>query len=232
MGLALFIAVAGAAILAFLAPQDTLIAGMPAGGFIANAAYGLLAVALAASLIHRYRGRLGSGIRDALIWVALFVGIVAAYAYRSRLEPIYTRVLAELDPGHVITPAPDVAEVVRRRDGHFRIEAQVNGVALPFIFDTGATSVVLRAEDAAALGIDIDKLNYSAVVSTANGTSRAAEITLASLAVGDIAERGIRALVARRGALQESLLGQSFLERLAGYSVANDRLTLRGKHVQ
>ena len=108
----------------------------------------------------------------------------------------------------------------------------MNGVALPFIFDTGATSVVLRAEDAAALGIDIDKLNYSAVVSTANGTSRAAEITLASLAVGDIAERGIRALVARRGALQESLLGQSFLERLAGYSVANDRLTLRGKHVQ
>ena len=232
MGLVLLLGVVGAAILAFLAPQDALIAGMPAGGVIANSAYGLIAVALAASLIHRYRGRLGSGLRDALIWIALFVALVAGYAYRSALEPVYGRVMAELVPGHVTTPAPGVAEVVRRSDGHFLVEGKANGRALRFIFDTGATSVVLRAEDAAALGIDVDKLGFAAVVSTANGTARAAEVTLASLAIGTIVERNVRALVARRGALQENLLGQSFLERLASYTVTDDRLALRGKGAQ
>jgi aspartyl protease family protein len=232
MGLVLLLGVIGAAILAFLAPQDALIAGMPAGSVIANSAYGFLAVALAASLIHRYRGRLGSGLRDALIWVALFVALVTGYAYRGEIAPIADRVMAELLPGHVTTPAPQVAEVIRQRDGHFVIEAKANGYALPFIFDTGATSVVLRAEDASKLGIDVDKLGYTSVVSTANGTARAAEITLQSLAIGSIVERNVRALVARRGAMQESLLGQTFLERLASYSVSDDRLALRGRRAQ
>jgi aspartyl protease family protein len=38
--------------------------------------------------------------------------------------------------------------------------------------------------------------------------------------------RNVSALVARRGALEESLLGMSFLERLKSYTVERDRLVL------
>jgi predicted aspartyl protease len=38
--------------------------------------------------------------------------------------------------------------------------------------------------------------------------------------------------VARRGALGENLLGQSFLERLSAYGVEGDMLTLRAKPAQ
>jgi len=41
--------------------------------------------------------------------------------------------------------------------------------------------------------------------------------------------RDVRALVARPGALSESLLGMSFLDRLQGYSVERGRLVLKGK---
>ena len=232
MGLLLFIAVIAAAILALLSPQDQLIAGLQAGEFIARMSFGLLAIALAGSLIHRYRGRLGAGLRDALIWVGIFIAVVTGYAYRDMLEPVYARVMGEIDPGRIISSAPGVAEVVRRRDGHFAVDGIADGVKLSFVFDTGASTVVLRAQDAAKMGIDVERLAYSATVSTANGTTRAAEVQIATLSVGSITERNVRALVARPGALFESLLGQSFLERLASYGVENNRLALRGRAAQ
>jgi aspartyl protease family protein len=215
--------------LILLLPRGTMIANMDAGAVIVDAAYLLMAVVLAASLANRYRGRLGSAARDAMIWLALGVAFVTAYAYRDDLAPVYQRVMAEVAPGYVVTPAPGVAEVVRRSDGHFIVRMKVNGVNLPFLFDTGATTVVLRAEDARRVGVDVSKLAYTEIVSTANGVARAAETRLDSLSVGTIVQTGVRVLVAREGVLRENLLGQSFLNGLSGYGVENGRLVLRGK---
>jgi aspartyl protease family protein len=57
----------------------------------------------------------------------------------------------------------------------------------------------------------------------------AAPTHLDSIAVGPIVARNVRALVARPGALQESLIGMSFLERLKSYTVERGRLILRAK---
>jgi aspartyl protease family protein len=227
MGLLLLLAVIAAAALAVLLPGDRFIAGLQAGDFIAQAAYALIAVALLASLAHRYRGRMGAGLRDAVLWVCLFGALVTAYAYRDLLEPIRDRVLSELLPGRVETPTPGVAEVARRRDGHFSVEGTADGAALNFMFDTGASTVVLRGEDAKKLGLDPDKLRYDTVVSTANGVTRAAQASINSLSVGTITVRNVRATIARPGTLHENLLGQSFLEKLASYSVENNRLVMR-----
>ena len=229
LGLVLFAGLLAAMALAFFLPAESMIGGMPAGAFAANAAYGLLAVAMAASLIHRYRGRLGAGMRDALIWVGLACALIAGYAYRDQWAPLREKFMSELSPGAVVSPAPGIAEVARRRDGHYVLDMQANGATLRFLFDTGASSVVIRAEDAAKLGVNVDKLNFSQVISTANGVSRAAEITLDRLTVGSISLTRVRAMVARPGGLAENLLGMSFLERLASFSVENSRLVLRSK---
>lgn len=228
-GWLLLAALCAAAALALLLPRDTFIAGMQGGDFVANAAYGLVAVALAGSLLHRYRGRLGAGLRDALIWIGLAITLVAGYAHRDLLEPVRQRVMAELSPGSVITPSPGVAEVARRRDGHYAVDMLANGAKLTFVFDTGASSVVLRAEDAAKIGIDVSKLNFSQMISTANGASRAAEIMIDRLSAGSISQQRVRALVARPGTLNENLLGMTFLEKLAFYGVENNKLVLRSR---
>ncbi len=225
----LFIGLLAAMLLAFLWPSGSAIAGMDGGAFIANAADGLLAVALAASVVHRYRGRLSQGFRDALIWIVVAAALIGVYAYRDELEPVRQKFMAELSPGAVVSPSPGVAEVARRRDGHYVVRMQANGVSLPFIFDTGASSVVLRAEDAAKLGLDPAKLNYTQLTYTANGVARAAEITLDRLSVGAITQTRVPALVARPGALTENLLGMSFLEKLSAFGVENNKLVLRSR---
>ena len=96
------------------------------------------------------------------------------------------------------------------------------------MFDTGASRVTLRAEDAARSGILANKLEFSAEVHTANGRELVAPITIDSITIGNITQRQVRGFVAKPAKLNESLLGQSFLERLARYNVENNRLVLTG----
>jgi aspartyl protease family protein len=94
--------------------------------------------------------------------------------------------------------------------------------------DTGASSVVLTQEAAKAAGLPLEVLSYSVNVETANGRARAAPVTIDRLAVGNIVERSIPALIAQPGQLRTSLLGMSFLNRLEGWEVRGDRLLMRG----
>jgi aspartyl protease family protein len=58
-------------------------------------------------------------------------------------------------------------------------------------------------------------------------TARAAPVTLDRIAIGSIVERNVPALIAQAGQLRTSLLGMSFLNRLASSEVRGDRLVLR-----
>ena len=91
---------------------------------------------------------------------------------------------------------------------------------------TGASAVVLTQSDAERIGLATDALDYSVPVSTANGTGRAATVTLDRVEVGGIVRNNIRAFVAERGALDGSLLGMTFLSTLSRYSVTGDKLEL------
>jgi aspartyl protease family protein len=96
------------------------------------------------------------------------------------------------------------------------------------VVDTGATSVVLTAEDAKAAGLPLALLNYSVSIETANGRARAAPVTLDRVAMGELEERSVEALVVQSGQLRTSLLGMSFLNRLQSWQVNGDRLMLKG----
>ena len=107
--------------------------------------------------------------------------------------------------------------------------AHVNGARATLLFDTGASMVVLTASDARRAGIDAAGLVYDVPVTTANGGAMAAEVRLDEIAVGPIAMRRVPALVAKPNALQESLLGMSFLERLKSFTVERGKLILTAR---
>ncbi len=109
------------------------------------------------------------------------------------------------------------------------VVARVNGARVTLLFDTGASVVVLTAADARRAGVDTGGLEFDVPVTTANGSALAAEVRLDQIAVGPIVMRNVAALVARPGALEESLLGMSFLERLKSYTVERERLILTAK---
>ena len=98
--------------------------------------------------------------------------------------------------------------------GHFQVEGSVDGRRLDFLVDTGASVVALRERDAARLGILPVPRDYTAGISTANGTIKAAPVR-SLLARG----RAVSACSAcarwccptRRS--RDNLLGMSFLSR-------------------
>jgi aspartyl protease family protein len=100
------------------------------------------------------------------------------------------------------------------------------------LVDTGATSVVLTPEAAKTAGLPVDLLKYDVPIETAKGRGWAASVTLDRLAVGNIVERRVPALVSKPGDLKSSLLGMSFLNRLESFEVRGARLVLRAKEAR
>jgi aspartyl protease family protein len=74
-------------------------------------------------------------------------------------------------------------------DGHFRAQARVDGRVLELVVDTGASTVALRASDAARLGIHPTPHDYNVKVATANGMTRAALVQLGMVEIGNIVVR-------------------------------------------
>jgi aspartyl protease family protein len=147
--------------------------------------------------------------------------------------PIAARVVGELLPGSAMSVEESsigVTEVrLRRRlDGHFTANVEVNGKTMSMIVDTGASTIVLRPEDAAKAGIDVSRLTYKVPVLTANGRTVAARVYVDKVAIGPLDRQRVEALVAQPGAMTQSLLGMSFLSRLRSYEFSGDFLTLRG----
>ncbi len=229
--LALFILALGAMM---LVGEDTgMIAGLDATTFGYAAFFLALLVYVAGGLVTRYAGGSSAMFRDAVTWLALGLGLVTLYAYKDDLTPIAARVVGELLPGTAMTveqSAGGLTEVrIRKRlDGHFTAIVEINGETISMIVDTGASSIVLRPEDARKVGIDPDKLTYRVPVLTANGRTVAARVRLDAVAIGPLDRTKVEALVAKPGALTQSLLGMSFLSRLRSYEFSGDFLTLRG----
>lgn len=96
--------------------------------------------------------------------------------------------------------------------GHFLTEGSVNGGAVRFILDTGATSVVLPAADAVRLGIDYRK-GLPGIIRTASGAAPAWRVKLDRVRVGGIELANVDALVLEQG-LDIALLGMAFLNRV------------------
>ena len=188
-----------------------------------------LVLLVGGSVLVLFRDRLSQALEAALLWVLIGFVLVFAYTYRSELSEVGDRVLAQIIPGRAVIRGENSVEIVRGRGGDFQVAARANSTRVAMILDTGASAVVLTYEAAKAAGLPLEMLNYTVPVDTANGRARAASVVLDRLAVGDIVERSVPALIAQPGQLRTSLLGMSFLNRLESWEVRGDRLIMRGK---
>lgn len=186
------------------------------------------------SVLAGYRGRIAYLARNLGVIALLGGCLVGGYTYKSEMAELAHRITGELmPPGETQAveqrQAGDTAVRIKRRsDGHFVAKLKIGANGLNALVDTGASTVVLRSADAKAIGLDVDRLSYTVPVQTANGIAYAAAVRLPQVAIGPLSLDGVDALVARPGALKESLLGISFLRRLRSYEFSGDFLTLRG----
>lgn len=162
--------------------------------------------------------------------IAAAVLILSAYAARfadqAMTQPPHA---AAVQP---VTPMPEPMRSGRSmtleadRQGHFQVEARIEGRRLGFVIDTGASLVILRESAAAQVGIRPMPVDYTATVSTANGRVKAARAKLDRVELGDITVFDVAALVLPDEVLSQNLLGVSFLSKLRRYEYANGRMVL------
>lgn len=211
-----------------------LFADDPVGEFSALEAAGLLGLGglsflMAGSIVEAFSRHWTYGVQSIAISGGILIALIVTYASRGELQTVIDRAIGDISVGRTVVTAAGEVVAARRTDGSFMVQGEVNGHETRFIFDTGASTVVLRAENAAALGFKPDSLDYSIPVATANGGALAAPVIIDRLTIGSITERNVRALIARSGVLHANLLGMTFLERLGSYEVRGNRLILRAK---
>lgn len=195
------------------------------GATMAEMVYGLiLVILLISALVARRRAR-GTAIRAATIWVVIAAGLLVAYGVKEEVMRLGRMVLAELVPHQGRQTDENTIAFRARNDGHFAVEASVNGTPILFMLDSGATDVILTPTDAKRIGLDLNSLRFDKPYKTANGLVRGAPVRLNQVAIGPIVLEDVRASV--NGApMETSLLGMSYLSRLSSWRVEGDRLTL------
>lgn len=185
------------------------------------------AIFVAGMLLAGFRRRFSEALEAALLWLVIVAFILIGYTYRGEMREVGERVLAQVVPGFAAARGR-IVELARGHAGDFPVTMQVNGAKVGMILDTGASAVMLTHDAAKAAGLPLEMLNYTVSLETANGRTRAAPVTIDRLAIGNIVERAVPALVVPRGQLRTNLLGMTFLNRLESWQVKGDRLLLHG----
>src|SRR5215831_26085 len=150
-----------------------------------------------------------------LIFVAALVVMALSVVGVRLIQDDLTRPRVTMAKPALSAQSSSRAVVIKSENGHYAAEARVDGhEEVAFMVDTGASQITLRESDAARLGYRPGSADYVLKIDTANGEGRAAPVELASVEVGDVMVRNVRALVVPDSALSVNLLGMSFLSRV------------------
>ncbi|WP_061932319.1 TIGR02281 family clan AA aspartic protease [Aureimonas sp. AU22] len=225
--LVVLLAVIGVALLALTWGGGEVL-GLDDDAFASLVYMGLWTTLLGSGLLVAFRGRWGEAAKGAAIWIAAFAVLIAAYAFGPEIRSVGDRMMAVLLPGRAVSVGgPDGQVMVARGDGsHFALDAEVNGERVHFLVDTGASLIALDRDTAAAIGIDLAALRYTARIRTANGDTVAAPVMLDRVRVGSIERRRVPAVVTQGDGIGVNLLGMSFLGTLSSLDFRGDRLVL------
>jgi aspartyl protease family protein len=108
--------------------------------------------------------------------------------------------------------AANYAVVPTNERGDLVADGEVNGMAVRFAVDTGATFITLPAREASRLGLDYHN-GQKVAMETANGNMFAYRLKLDTVRVGGVAVHNVDAVITEGNSLPIALLGMSFLNR-------------------
>jgi aspartyl protease family protein len=111
-------------------------------------------------------------------------------------------------------PRQREVRIVRDNNGSYTTSGSINGRAVDFLVDTGASGVAMSSAQADALNIPYELTGRPVNVGTAGGTSRGYQVVLDRVRVGEVELRRVEGVVIEAQTKHRVLLGMSFLRRL------------------
>ena len=162
------------------------------------------------------------------------IRVLAVRANEADVEVDGQRQTLRLGDGPISTTAPQGDASGRRRivmhassNGHFRSPGQINGRAVDFIVDTGASVVSLSQSLADGIGLAYQG-GARTLLNTANGQVVGWQTRLDSVRLGNVEIFGVDALVSP-SSMPFVLLGNSYLTRFQ-MTRTNDELVLEQRY--
>jgi aspartyl protease family protein len=157
----------------------------------------------------------------ALAWIAIFGAGFILFTFRDNLGWVAQRLKAEA----VGTPVQQGKEtrIPLAIDGHFWVDAKLNGRDVKFLVDSGATTTTVDRETAKAAGVQISS-RRDLYVRTGNGVIRVASGRADQLTVGGITRNDVALEIADDDDL--NVLGMNFLSSLSRWGVEGRWLVL------
>lgn len=183
--------------------------------------YLALCIVLVASSLIGMRMPIGKAVKMLLAWVMIFAVVFSLFTFRSEFSAFGSRLKSEA----LGTPIESGEEmrIAMREDGHFWVEASVNGSPAQFLVDSGASVTTVSPDLAAAA--DLATGMRIADVETANGNVQMPVVTADQFNVGRIARADFTMFVNK--ADDTNVLGMNFLSSLSSWRVEGNMLVLR-----
>lgn len=184
---------------------------------------GCLVLVVSALLVRRVP--LGQGIKMFAGWVLIFLAAFVAFTLKDDFIALGKRVVAEAKGEGEIVRVGKEMRIRKSLDGHFWVNARLNGAKVHFLVDSGATVTSISADTARRAHIDSDD-GFPVLVDTANGTVTARRARAERLVVGTIERRNMAVEVSDSFG-DMNVLGMNFLSSLSGWSVQGQWLVLK-----
>lgn len=183
--------------------------------------YILMAIMLVLGSLMSRREPAAKLLTMALAWIAIFGAGFVLFTFRDDFGWVSQRLRAEAT-GKPVEQGSQI-RIPMAIDGHFWVEAKINGEPIKFLVDSGATMTTIGRSAAERAGVTISP-TADQLVRTGNGIVKVSSATASSLQVGSIERRDVRMHVADRDDL--NVLGMNFLSSLQRWGVEGRWLVL------
>ena len=183
--------------------------------------YLLMALMLVAGSLIARRERFAKLMTFLLAWIAIFGAGFVLFTFRDDLGYVAQRLRAEAN-GEPVVEGQQV-RIPMAIDGHFWVEASLNGIPVKFLVDSGATMTTIGRATAEAAGVAVST-NRTQVVRTGNGMLRVSTGRADSLEIGPIERSSVGLHVTENEDL--NVLGMNYLSTMNRWGVEGRWLIL------
>ncbi|KMS59557.1 peptidase [Novosphingobium barchaimii LL02] len=181
-------------------------------------------LAVTAGMVSAARPRVGQVMRNAAylgLVAALLLTVAQLAGHNGRSEAALW--LDRTRPAEIVGKETVIA---MRADGHFWVEARLNGEPVDFLIDTGATYTGVSNRVARRVGLRPNEKDEGVLMDTANGTIVAQMASANSLRFGGIEANTLPVAIGPDGEVDTNVIGMNLLSQLASWRVEGSRLIL------
>ena len=180
---------------------------------------------LVASAFMVRRIPIAQGLKMFVGWVLIFGAAFVVFTLKDEFLALGNRLMVEVRGGTVEEAAPGEIRIRQASDGHFWVDAELNGQTVRFLIDSGATTTSISRAAADRAGIE-PSAGFGTMVQTANGIVMVQRGRATSLKVGDIERRDVAVHISD-GFGETNVIGMNFLSSLRSWSVEGRTLVLQ-----